>query len=430
MTHFWLSPPENPDRYVLGNVHIPRDLCALKPGPDGWCNADVIIENGAIGAVMPTGTAPPDLPFTDAGQSILLSGLVDCHTHLDKAHVAAFETFTPGDLASAIEAMTRQKQTWTRQSLAARVEFSLNSAWAYGVRAMRSHVDGSPGALGFVTEVMVEAKQRWQGRIDLQLSSLANINYFEDDQFRDEVFAQAQIQGRFGAFLMGQPDLLLRLIPLFEMADAYGLDLDFHVDEGLDPALKGLEAVAYAALQTGFKGTVLCGHCVALSSYNRERRERVIDLALEAGLHFVALPSSNLYLQSRTPDNVPTLRGMGPVARLAARGVPVSLGADNVRDGFCAFGDFDPMAVLNLGAQVGHLHEPARDWAGLITTNPARTMGLKWNGKIETGAPADLVLFAARNSGEMNLRGVPERIVIRRGEWLNVAPPAFSELME
>jgi cytosine deaminase len=121
---------------------------------------------------------------------------------------------------------------------------------------------------------------------------------------------------------------------------------------------------------------------------------------------------------------------MGPVARLAARGAPVSLGADNVRDGFCAFGDFDPMAVLNLGAQVGHLHEPARDWARLITTNPARTMGLDWDGRIVAGAPADLVLFAARNSGEMNLRGVPERVVIRRGEWLKTGPPAFSELME
>lgn len=427
---FWLSPPQDDTNYALGNVHIPPDLCALKPGKDGWCKADVIIKNGTIGAVMPAGSAPSNLPITDAAHSILLSGLVDCHTHLDKAHVAAFETFTPGDLALAIDAMARQKQTWTRQSLAARVEFSLNSAWGYGVRAMRSHVDGSPGAPGFVMDVMVEAKQRWQGRIDLQLSSLANITYFEDDHFRDQVFAQAQTQGRFGAFLMDQPDLLPRLMPLFEMAGVYGLDLDFHVDEGLDPALKGLETLAYAALQTGFKGTVLCGHCVALSTYNRDRRERVIDLALEAGLHFVALPSSNLYLQSRTPDNVPTLRGMGPVARLAARGATVSLGADNVRDGFCAFGDFDPMAVLNLGAQVGHLHEPARDWAGLITTNPARSMGLEWNGKIEAGAPADLVLFAARNSGEMNLRGVPERIVIRRGEWLKTGPPAFSELME
>ena len=430
MTQFWLSPPQDPEKYVLGNVHIPRDLCALKPGLDGWCNGDVIIENGTIGAVMPSGTAPPNLAIIDAGHSILLSGLVDCHTHLDKAHVAAFETFTPGDLASAIEAMTRNKQTWTRQSLAARVEFSLASAWAYGVRAMRSHVDGSPGAPGFVMEVMVEAKHRWQGRIDLQLSSLANIIYFEDVQFRDETLAQAQTQGRFGAFLMDQPDLLPRLIPLFEMAQAHGLDLDFHVDEGLDPALKGLETLAYAALQTGLKGTVLCGHCVALSTYGRERRERVIDLALEAGLHFVALPSTNLYLQSRTPDNTPTLRGMAPVAGLAARGATVSLGADNVRDGFCAFGDFDPMAVLNLGAQVGHLHEPARDWAGLVTTNPAHSMGLKWNGKIEAGAPADLVLFAARTSGEMNLRAAPERIVIRDGKWLDIAPPKFSELVK
>ena len=423
-------PPMNTARYVLGNVHIPPDLCGLKPGPDGWCSADVVIDNGTIGAVLPAGLAPPELPVTNARQCILLPGLVDCHTHLDKAHVAAFEAFPPGDLARAIEAMVRNKQGWTRESLAARVEFSLKSAFAYGVRAMRSHVDCVAGGPGFVWQVMAEAKARWQGRIELQLSPLAGISYFEDETARREMFAMAGHTGILGAFLLGQPDLAERLLPLFEAAGANGWDLDFHVDEGTDPRLNGLETLAKMALDTKFQGRILCGHCVALSQYDRARRERVIGLAVKAGLHFVALPSSNLYLQSRDPDNVPTLRGMAPVARLAVRGAVVSLGADNVRDGFCAFGDFDPVAVLNLGAQVGHLHEPARDWARLITTAPARTMGLEWSGRIEVGAPADLVLFAARNSGEMGLRGAPERRVIRGGDWLEVEPPELSELID
>ncbi len=430
MANFPLSPPPDPARYVLANVHIPPALCALKPGPDGWCIGDILIENGTVTLVAEAETQETDLPITDARGCIVLSGLVDCHTHLDKAHVAAFEDFIPGDLASAITAMRDNKRGWTPESLEARVEFSLSSAFAYGVRALRSHVDCAPGNPDFVYGVMQAAQTRWRGRIDLQLSTLAGIAAFEDAPFCRDIFRIAGQQGRFGAFLFDQPDLKQRLIPLFEVAQANGWDLDFHVDEGLDPGLNGLEVVAQLVLESGFRGRVLCGHFAALSIYEPMRRDRVIAQAIAAGLHFVALPSSNLYLQSRNADNVPTMRGMGPVARLAARGGKVALGADNVRDGFCAFGDFDPMAVLNLGAQVGHLHEPARDWSGLVTTNPAEAMGLEWSGRIGAGVPADLVLFGARTSGEMNLRGVPERVVIRGGAWLDVAPPAFSELVE
>jgi len=411
-------------------VRVPAALCALSPGPDGWCAADILVENKRLTSVATAGSiALPDAQKIDAGGSVLLSGLVDCHTHVDKAHTAAFTTFPPGDLASAIKAATENKQSWTRENIQARVEFSLKSAYAYGVRAMRSHVDGSPASPAFAGEVMREARQRWQGRVDLQLSPLAGIGFFEDPEFCQDLFSMADQYGRLGAFLFDQPDLAERLHPLFERASASGWDLDFHVDEGLNPDLNGLEAVAQVALATKFKGTVLCGHCAALSVYPRDKRERVIGLALEAGLHFVALPSSNLYLQSRDADGAPVQRGMGPVARLAERGATVSLGADNVRDAFCAFGDFDPVAVLNLGAQVGHLHEPARDWAALVTCNPARSMGLDWDGEIAPGASADMVLFAARNSGEMNLRGNAERLVIRQGKFLDVAPPAFSELV-
>lgn len=429
MRDFWISPPRDTARYVLANVNVPPALCDLTPRGDGWCNANILIENGTIEAVIDnTSTAMPNVQSIDADRSVLLSGLVDCHTHLDKAHVAAFAAFEPGDLASAINAMIENKATWTRENLAKRVDFSLKSAFAYGVRAMRSHVDFSLNRPDFIPQTLQEAQRRWRGKIDLQLSPLAEITKFEDAAFRRAIFDVAEEQGRVGAFLFRQNDLVDRLTPIFERAKSSGWDLDFHVDEGLDPKLNGLEAVAQVALMTNFTGTVLCGHCVALNSYTRDRRERVIALARQAGLHFVSLPTSNLYLQSRGIDGGPKYRGMAPVSRLSAMGATVSLGADNVQDGFCAFGDFDPMSVLNLGAQVGHLHEPARDWAALVTINPATSMGLKWDGRIVAGSPADLVLLSARNSNELNLRGAAKRIVIRGGEWLTPNLPAFSEL--
>jgi cytosine deaminase len=431
MRKTFLHSPTDPSRYLLANVAIPPALCALQPSTDGWCHADILVENGNIKNVFPH-SGPPAVAAEriDAGGSILISAMVDCHTHLDKAHVAAFQDFPPGDLLSAIAATVDNKNTWTAESLRNRVEFSLKSAYAYGVRAMRSHVDFTVDSPDFVWKVMTDIRNEWRGLVELQLSPLSGINNFQDPEFCRSIYDLADRNGRLGAFLYDQQNLVTQLTPVFEKAGAEGWDLDFHVDEGLDPSLNGLAAVAQVAHDTKFPGTVLCGHCVALSAYSPDRRDRTIISALQAGLHFVALPTSNLYLQSRDPENSPTQRGMAPVARLASLNATVSLAADNVRDGFCAFGDFDPMAVLGLGAQVAHLHEPARDWCALITTNPAASLNLEWMGNIEAGAPADLVLFAARNGGEMNMSHGAERRVIRNGEWIKAQLPAFRDLDE
>jgi len=427
MKGYWPPAPPKAARYLLRNLRIPPALCELHPSENGWCAADVLIDGGHIAAVTPLGFAS-DTPQIDADNSILLSALVDCHTHLDKAHVATTQSFPAGDLLAAIEAMAENKKTWTTDSLAGRVEYSLRSAYAFGVRAMRSHVDYDVGTQDFIWQVLYDAVERWQGRIDLQLSPLANIDHFAHADRRDAIYALAAKEGRIGLFTYDQPNLAKLLTPVFNHAKTQGWDIDVHVDEGMDPTLDGLDAVAEVTLATGFQGTILCGHSVALNAYDDTRRNQIITHARKAGLHFVSLPVTNLYLQGREANNTPQLRGMTPVHALVQAGATVSLGADNVNDGFCAFGDFDPMAVLNIGAQVAHLNEPARDWAKLITSNPACTMGLDWNGIISAGAPADLVLFAARTSGEMSSRITPERIVIREGKWLAQPAPDFREM--
>ena len=429
MTECGLSPPEQNRPYVLSSVHIPRLLCSTGEASDGWFNADILIEKSIISAIAPSGSLEKEgVQTVDAKHGILFSGLVDCHTHLDKAHVGAFTEFVPGSLNDAISTMIDNKKTWTPDNLIKRVEYSLQTAYAYGVRAMRSHVDFSPNNPHFTWEIMAEASRRWKGKIELQLSPLVNIIYFQDDDYSAQIYSIAEQVGRVGMFLYNQPDLVKRLRPVFEKANAEGWDIDLHVDEGLDDTLDGLSSIAKVALSTKFKGTVLCGHCVALNVYSASRRTQVIASALEADLHFVALPTTNLYLQDRGNSPSPQRRGMAPVRELMAAGATVSLGADNVRDGFSAFGDFDPVSVLNLGAQLGHLHEPARDWSLLITTSPATTMGLDWKGNIEVGAPADLVLFSARTSGEMNLNPSANRTVIRHGIWLKNEMPDFRNL--
>jgi cytosine/adenosine deaminase-related metal-dependent hydrolase len=53
----------------------------------------------------------------------------------------------------------------------------------------------------------------------------------------------------------------LRSRRIFTLAKERNLDLDFHVDENPNERAKGLRYVAQKAIQHGYQGRVVCGHC-------------------------------------------------------------------------------------------------------------------------------------------------------------------------
>ncbi len=431
----WLAPPENEKEYALHRVRLRQDGICCEPGAataqrnGQWIEADIVIRASRIERIqIPADRTALPPASIDARGGILLPLFTDPHVHLDKAHTAAFTRFPCTDLPGAVTAMMADRQTWTPQTLERRVEFSLGSAFACGVGAMRSHVDMIARGRDFVWPAMKAAATRWKGRIDLQLCPLASIDYFTSPEHVAQMVEYARHSGVLGVFIYDQADLAQRLPEVFALAQAHGFDLDFHVDEGLDERLDGLNALLDALETSAFSGQVLCGHCSALSIYDDTRREALIARAANANAHFVALPTTNLYLQDRNRARVPRLRGMTAVRRLLAAGAVVSVGADNVRDGFYAYGEFDPLAVLSLAVQLGHLDGDEINPLALITTNPRRSMRLSDNTRIREGIDANFVLLKARDMGELCARPQSDRVVIRQGVWTDTALPDYRNL--
>ena len=60
---------------------------------------------------------------------------------------------------------------------------------------------------------------------------------------------------------------------------------------------------------------------------------------------------------------------------MAAAGVTVVVGSDNVADAFCPTGWHDPMAALSLAVLAAHLDPPLDRWLPLITSNAPRALG-------------------------------------------------------
>ncbi|MBM3524039.1 MAG: amidohydrolase family protein [Alphaproteobacteria bacterium] len=392
---------------------------------DGWALADLAIEGNRIAAVMPASPGAGE----DLDHGIVMPAFVDCHAHLDKTHMAADAVAGSLGLLAAIEAVEAHKRGWTADNLRARAEFALRCAYALGVRAVRSHVDWTASTAGFVWPVMTALRAAWAGRIELQLAPLMALDAVDDRALFEAAIAGAATGGRVvGFFVYGQERLRERIAQIATRALETGLDLDFHVDEGLDPTLVGVEAIADVLLATKFSRRVLLGHCVALSLLDDGALARVLAKLVAAKVGVVALPLTNLHLQDSDAARSPRRRGMAPLREIAAAGIDACVATDNVRDGFFPYGDHDPLAALGLASLVGHLPDPARLWASAITTAPARAMGLAWDGVLRAGAPADLVLFDARTSSELLAQGGRPRRVMRRGSFIDTRLPSLREL--
>ncbi len=208
-----------------------------------------------------------------------------------------------------------------------------------------------------------------------------------------------------------------------------GLDLDFHVDETDDIEAAALQLIARTAIRRGFQGSIVVGHCCNIALQDERRAAETLDLIAEAGLTVVSLPVLNLQLQDRKTGRTPRWRGVTLVHEMRARGIKLAIGGDNVRDPFHAYGDHDMLQIYRDATRIAHLDQPVGDWPTTVTTSPATVMGLG-DIRIQAGAPADFILFAARNYSELLARPQHDRCIVRNGIAANATLPDFAELDE
>jgi cytosine/creatinine deaminase len=421
------------DGLRITNARVP--LCLLEDeladAGEGLALVDIDIANGAIAGIAAagTGTKPEDVGVIDQDGGQVWPGLVDLHTHLDKGHIWPRAENPDGTFAAALVAARADRTArWSTEDVRARFEFGLRCAFAHGTIAIRTHLDSLPPQEQIAWPLFRELRAAWAGRIDLQAVSLVTPDEIRDpfgEALADLVAESGDI---LGCVTWMVPDLDAVLDRTFALAAERGLDLDFHVDESLDPGARSLSRIARAALRHRFEGKVLCGHCCSLSMHAPNEVEATLELVGEAGIAVVGLPMCNLYLQDRAPGRTPRQRGVTLLQEMAARGIPVALASDNCRDPFFACGDHDVLEVFREAVRIAHLDRPVGAWPRAVTRTPAQIMGLPERGRIALGAPADLVLFHARGWSELLSRPQADRIVLRAGLRIDTALPDYREL--
>src|SRR5690606_25492622 len=150
-----------------------------------------------------------------------------------------------------------------------------------GVGAMRTHVDWTTPAVPRAWPVLNDLREEWRGRIDLQIASLIRGDMVP--QIAAGVAARVRADGGvLGAFFYRNADLAMKIETMFVQARENDLDLDFHVDEGLDDDANGLSLIIDAARRHGWAGRVLCGHVCSLVRRSDDELKRILDAAAKA----------------------------------------------------------------------------------------------------------------------------------------------------
>jgi cytosine/creatinine deaminase len=403
---------------TLTNVTVPACLLGQ---PGDLVRTDLSLSEGCIAGPQPIAI--------DMGGALVLPAFVDMHTHLDKGHIWPRSPNPDGTFMGALTTVRADSAArWTANDVRRRADFSLRAAYAHGTRAIRTHLDSAPPQDDISWPLFAALRAEWEGRIDLQAACLIGCEGFSTDgAFRHTAELVARHGGVLGMVTYPVPDIVARVRDFLALAASLGLSADFHVDETLDPNSNTLRVIAEAVIEAGFAAPVVVGHCCSVSAMAEADALATLDLVAKAGLHVVSLPMCNLYLQDRHTARTPRMRGITLVHEMRSRGINVSFASDNTRDPFYAYGDMDMLEVLREATRIGHLDHSAPDWVQSVLGNPARACGFDAP-SLAPGAPADLVIFKARDWSELFSRPQSDRIVLRGGLQIDRTAPDYGEL--
>jgi len=352
----------------------------------------------------------------DLGGRLVTPGLVESHIHLDKALLDDRVLSVAGTLEEAIRLTGEAKRAFTIDDIRGRARRVLDLAVRAGTTAMRSHVEVDPiiGLAGL--EAMLPLREEYAPALDLQLCAFAQEGIVKVPG-TEGLLRRALTMGAdlIGGCPYNDTDGLEHIRIVFALATAFGVDVDFHVDFADEPDHLHVREIAAQTVRAGWQGRVAVGHLSELAAVPGFRQDEIIAEIAGAGVGVICLPATDLYLMGRTDDHN-VRRGLTPVRRLLAAGVPVALASNNIRNPFTPVGTADLSHMAFVAAVAAHMGTPAdlRALLAAITLHPARLLRLPDYG-LAPGCRADLVVWDCGRPEDAVATLAPRTLVVKRG---------------
>lgn len=392
----------------------------------------IMIEGDRIVPSLKKNT-PTDF-IIDADGCLVIPGLINPHTHLDKAGLAEQVKNTSGTVWEARKKMLEIKPNLTFENIKLRAKKVIDESIKNGVTAIRTHVDVDPTIELRGIKAILDLQNDYKDKIDIQIVAFPQEGILESPGTY-ELMQEALNLGAniVGGHLSIAKDYQEHSRTVFSLAKKFDKNVDIHVDFDIDkdysvcsahkdgriyPDNLGVIWMAEETIRQGFIGRATASHLCGLDSISPEITPNVISLIRTAGISVIALPPGNLFLQGRS-DQFRVRRGVTKVKDLANAGVCVSFGPDNIRDPFNPIGSPNMIQNAVLTAYACHMtsNMDFEEVINMCTTNAARIMGLKEYG-LKENCFADIVILNASSVEEVLAYQATPRFVIKHGKIL------------
>ena len=398
---------------------MPGTLLLRNLRPLGQPPTDLLIEAGRIARIAP-GIPAEHHPVEDCGGAILLPGLVDAHTHLDKTLWGmGWRPHQAGpSLQDKIDTERRLKSEWDidprRQS-----ERQALLSLARGTTAIRSHVDidTDHGLAGL--EGVLGTRAALAGLIDIQIVAFPQSGLM----CRPGTLALMEAALAAGADVVGgldpcgiDRDPKGQLDAVFALAERSGKPIDIHLHEPGELGAFTLDLILDRTEAHSMQGRVTVSHSFCLGMPDAARVAGLVDrlARLQVAIATVATP----------------FRPVPSAAQLRDAGVTLCAGSDGIRDTWGPYGNADMLErACHLGLRNNFRTDPDLEHALWCCSGAgAAVMGLADHG-LHPGARADLVLVEAEAVAHAVVAHPPRKLVLkdgqivaRDGQTLRVAP--------
>ncbi|WPH14897.1 amidohydrolase family protein [Variovorax paradoxus] len=374
--------------------------------PMGASPVDVLVRDGRIAETGAALSTPADAAVEEGGGALLLPGLVEGHTHLDKT-LWGMDWYCNEVGAKLIDKIENERafRHASGHDAAAQSLVLAKAFLARGTTRLRTHVDVDTQAGLRHLEGTLRTRQTLCELLQIQVVA----------------FPQSGLLGRPGtAELLGQAlaqgaDVLGGLDPcaidgdpvrsldvLFGVADRHQRPLDIHLHEPGAMGAFSLDLILQRTEALGMQGKVAVSHGFCLGDLGE--RERDALLARMARLGVVLVTSA------------PPSRSVPPLMACRKAGVTVLGGNDGIRDTWSPYGNPDMLErAMLIGMRYNLRRDDEIDVAlDTVTHAGARGCGFEAYG-LDAGCRADLVLVDAQTVAQAMVARPVRRLVVAGG---------------
>lgn len=366
---------------------------------------------------QPEAATGPGVRQIDGGGQLLIPAFVDAHFHLDS--VLTRLPNASGTLREGIDNWSVYKrERLTTGDIIERASRYCERALRHGIMAIRSHVDVSDPQLR-TAEGLLAVRERFADRLLIQLVAFPQDGLYGDAQGEARLLRALDMGVEVvGGIPHNEPtyaDGTRSIEQLLGIAAQRGLRVDMHCDESDDPQSRHVETLAAATVRHGLEGRVTASHITASARYDPYYlQRRLLPLMARAQLNVTVNPLINVHLGGRYTH--PAHRAMAPLRALLEAGLNVATAQDCNEDPWYPLGNADMLEVARMAGHLGHLlgEDELPRLLDMVTTAPARTLGLDWG--LAPGCTANLLLLKSATLKDALRTSAPCALRLQRGE--------------